>query len=75
MIYFMISLCLVAVGFLLFCFYMLYRNGKVAERRFAMNEWSFRHESWDEYEKHTYEEMMHKFWIPVNEFYKKQLGE
>lgn len=62
------------VIFLLFCLYMMNRNSRVRDRRLAMNDWSFEHGSWDEYEKHSYDEMWLKIWIPVNEFYKDQLG-
>jgi len=72
-IFLYVSLVLCVVAFL-FCVYMLNRNNRVAIRRLAMNEWSFRNGSWDEYNKYSYSEMVNSFWISVNSFYKDQLG-
>lgn len=66
---FTIIICLLCLS-ALFCFYMVYRNDKVADFRNRMSDLVFRSSSdyrpkLKIYDRVSYEEMLHKFWKPL----------
>lgn len=59
--------------FAIFCLYLLHRNNKVFEYRRKVSDIIFEKDDWAKrleiMEQVSYEDMMKKFWKPLNSFY------